>query len=129
LNLVAAKNLGIGHHDYLCLIAEESTGQAAQVYAQSGWRRRGLVVGRGGACQAILFPDFHEALALAIVVAKQVNLVVLSQPAMNLGKKILSLGVGDLRFRRTLGEGAESLKAPQIPRARFSLRPSFELIE
>jgi len=50
-------------------------------------------------------------LAFAIVVAEDVNGVILAKPAMKLGKEFAPLRLGDLRFGRAFTERAESIEA------------------
>ena len=60
--------------------------------------------------EAVFLPDFVKPLPLSVVVAIDVNGVVLAQPAMQLGEEFAALGFGNLRFRRAVAERAESIE-------------------
>jgi hypothetical protein len=58
-------------------------------------------------------PNLLKPLALAVIVAKNVDGVVLPQPAVKLLEKFAPLRLGDLRFGRAIGqrtEGVERIK-------------------
>ncbi len=55
------------------------------------------------AFKAIFLPDFPEALALAIIIAKHVDSVVLPQPAVQLGEELAPLRFRHRGFQRAVG--------------------------
>src|SRR5262245_56515504 len=82
-----------------------------------------LLVCRVSTRQAVLFPDLHEPLPFTIIVAKQVQVVILPQPAMDLREKLFSLGLRNLWFGRTVAQGTECLEVLQIPQNRLCCLP------
>ena len=76
--------------------------------------------------QPQLVPDFLEALPLAVVVAKNVDGVILSQPAVKLLEKFAPLDLGDLRFWRALRQRTKRLQRGEersAARLKFRLQP------
>ncbi len=73
----------------------------------------------------MFFPDFLKALAFAVVIAENMNGIILSQPAMNLGEKFPALLLGDLRFGRTLSQRTKSVKTFKLRIADCGLRIGF----
>ena len=63
---------------------------------------------------AKLGPDFLEPLPFAVVVAKNVDGIILPQPAMKLLKEFAALRLGDLRFRRAFGQRAEGFEGGEL---------------
>ena len=59
-------------------------------------------------------PDFLEPLPFAVVVAKDVDGVILPQPAVELLEKFAPLRLGNLRFRRALGQRTEGVQAAEL---------------
>jgi hypothetical protein len=58
----------------------------------------------------MFFPDFLETLPFAVVVAKNVDGIILPQPAMKLLEKFAPLRLGDLRFLRALGQRTKGIE-------------------
>ena len=78
-------------------------------------RRGGRALGVGlWTFKAVFAPDFDEALALAVVVAEDMNTVVLAKPAVELGEEFAALGLGHLRLRGAVGERAEGIEAGEV---------------
>lgn len=109
LNLVAAKNLGVGRDDQFQFVADEAARQRAEVNFEA--------ILRG---EPVFLPNFLEALALAVVVAENVEGEALPQPAMQLNEKFAPLRLGDLRVEGALGQRAECFERgkAQIGRVR-----------
>ncbi len=57
----------------------------------------------------MFFPDFFKALAFAVVVTENMNGVILSQPAVDLGEEFTALRFGDLWFGRAFGRRSEGV--------------------
>ena len=74
-------------------------------------------------------PNFGKPLALAVVVAKNVDGIILPQPAVKLLKKFAALRLGDLRFRRALGQRTEGVERIEFQIANFKLRIGFASFE
>ena len=120
LDFVAAENFRISDNDEFCFFAEETARERAEVKRGTGilpasdffsriffnWRQTGS--------RSYEFrPDFLEPLALAVIVAEDVDGVILPQPAVDLLEEFAALRLGDWRFRRALGErtkGVERIK-------------------
>ena len=68
-------------------------------------------------------PNLLEALPLAVVVAEEMDRVVLPQPAMDLGEELLALRLGDVRFRAAVANGAKYLQALPSHWRRFGKAP------
>ena len=60
--------------------------------------------------QTVFFPDFREALALAVVVAEDVDRIALPQPSMELLEELPALGFGDSGIRAALGQRAKGVE-------------------
>ena len=110
LDFVTAENLRIGDDDQPGQFAEKAARQCAEVeggtYGNGG---RGWRLG-----QAILFPNFLEALALPFIVAKDMDGITLAQPAMQLIEESASLLFGHLRVRRSPAQWAKSIQALEL---------------
>src|ERR1700679_3495761 len=81
LNLVAAKNFGVGDDDDSGLRTNKTPGGGADGDA-----------GFFGAFESIFLPDFLEPLAFPVIVAEDLDRIALAQPAMKLLKKFPALG-------------------------------------
>ena len=86
-------------------------------------RSRGQPRRRSGLAQSILLPNLAEPLAFAGIVAEDVDVVALTQPAMQLRKELPPLGLGHRQLRRALngalmipGEGAAPLAGEAFER-------------
>src|SRR5947209_1449038 len=62
----------------------------------------------------ILLPNFAKALPFAFVVAKNMDIVALAQPAVELGKKLTPLRFGDLRVGRSRAKWTEGIQALEL---------------
>ena len=87
---------------------------------------------RRDACPTKFLPDFLKPLPLAVVVAKNVDGIILPQPAVKLLEKFAALRLGDLRFRRALGQRTEGVEDVEIadwrdPRDLCEIRPRSRL--
>ena len=69
-------------------------------------------IGPGG--QAQFPPDFLETLPFAVVVAKNMDGLILPQPAMKLLEKFTALGLGNLRFQRPLSQRTERIERNEV---------------
>jgi hypothetical protein len=111
-DLVASKNFGVGDDDHAGGVAQEPAAQSADLQM-----RFPGTFGLGFTLLKTLFdPDLLEPLAFAIVVAEHLDAVVLTQPTMNLGEELTSLGLGDLGFGQGVGDGTERLQTVQHQR-------------
>ena len=57
-----------------------------------------------------LLPNFHEPLPLAVVVAEDVNGMVLAEPAVKLVEEFAALRLGDLWIRRAFAERTKGVE-------------------
>ena len=79
-------------------------------------------------------PDFLKPLPLAVVVAENVDGVILPQPAVKLLEKFAPLRLGNLRFRRAFGQRTEGVQVFKLRMADWRmadwLRPArrFQII-
>src|ERR1039458_4964831 len=64
-----------------------------------------LLCFRGFLHQAVFVPDLGETLALAVIVAEDMDLIALAQPAVQLGEELAPLCFSHLRLRSALGQG------------------------
>ena len=78
LDFVAAENFRVGDDDKLCVFADKPARQCADARCDRG-------------VKAGILPDFLEALTLAVVVAENVDRVILPPPAMKLGEEFAAL--------------------------------------
>src|SRR6185503_13202462 len=92
LDFVTAKNFCIRHHDQFRFVTNEAAGEGADLDGGDialrcpvGAARRPYLI------KTMFLPDFLEALAFAVVVAENMNGVILSQPAVDLGEKFAAL--------------------------------------
>ena len=125
LDFVAAKNLRIRDDDEFCVVADESRVRASR-FGSGVWRLASGVLLREHLHPAprpqnpdSIPPDFLKPLPFAVVVAEDVDGVILPQPAVELLEKFPALRLGDLRFRRALGQRAEGVKTIGIVDCRF----------
>src|ERR1017187_2903919 len=137
LDFVAAENFRIGDDDEFGLVADETTGEGAEVQRRTGvapvsnffflcffrWRQ-------AGSLSYEFHPNFRKPLAFAVVVAKDMDRVILPQPAVELLKKLAPLRLGDWRLRRTFGQRTERVERSkprnaelQFGRLEFRLQP------
>ena len=93
LDFVAPENFRIGDNDEFRLVTNEAARERAGLNHQPCFRRK-----------TVFLPNLLETLPLAVVVAKDVDGVILPQPAMKLLEKLAALSFGDLRFRRAFGQ-------------------------
>ncbi len=75
--------------------------------------------------QAQFIPNFLKPLSFAVIVAKDVDGVILPQPAVKLLEKFAPLRLGDLRFRRALRQRTEGVQVFKLRIAEFGLRNGF----
>src|SRR5882724_10130953 len=87
LDFVATKNLRVGDDGEFHFLADKTTGERSDLYCRC-------------IAETEFLPDFLKALPLAVVVAENVNRIILTQPAVKLLEKFASLRLGDLRLRR-----------------------------
>jgi len=73
----------------------------------------------------MFFPNFLKPLTLAVVVAENMNDIILSQPAMQLLEKFTTLRLGDWQFRRALGQRTKRIERIKLRIVDFSLRIGF----
>src|SRR5262249_46535903 len=121
LYLIAAKNLRIGHDYKFCLIRNKSSSERTKMHRRRciaaffisillnlrSWRRARTV-------QTEFFPDLQKALLLSVVIAKDMNGIVLSKPAMQLRKKFSALDFSDLRLKRTFCQWPMRIEAGEV---------------
>jgi hypothetical protein len=106
LDLIAAEDLGVGDDGEPCLREEEPAGQGAEVQRGLGsWRRLGWEI------ETIVVPDLEEPLTFAVVVADDVDGVVLAEPSVQLVKEIAALDFGDLWIGHVIGDGPKGVQA------------------
>ena len=116
LDFVAAKNLRVGDDYELGLVADEATRERTEMQRRTGvapvsnfffsffrWRQARRLSYK-------FSPNLLKPLALAVVVAKDVNGIILPQPAMELLEKFAPLRLGNLRFGRALGERTKGVE-------------------
>src|SRR3974390_3268632 len=107
LHFVTPKNFCVRNDHRFGFPAEDPAGKGTQMGGESGVLS--LEFGASGSLaqdfgfriiQAIFLPYFAEALALAVIITKDVAAIVLSHPAMELGEKPPPLRFGYRRIRR-----------------------------
>ncbi len=119
LDFVAAKNFRVGDHDEFRLVANKAAGERAEVNGGDIALRWPVGAARRPCLrQSEFIPNFLKPLPLAVVVAKDVDGVILPQPAVKLVEKFAALRLGDRRFGRTLGQRTEGVQV-------FKLRIGF----
>src|SRR5579872_3176760 len=64
--------------------------------------------------QSIFLPNLGKPLALAVIVAENVDCIILAQPAMELFEEFLPLGLGYLGIRSPAGQRAERFQALKV---------------
>ena len=100
LHLVAAENFRVRDDDEFGGLKEKAARESAQGHAQGG-----------GIAQAVFPPNLLEALAFAVVVAEEMDGVVLARPALQLLEKLAALSGGDGRLGALAADGAEDFQA------------------
>src|SRR5262249_31563837 len=103
LHFVSAEDFGIGNHNQFRIIEQKAPAEIADGDARKRVER-----------QLVFLPDFTEPLLLAVVIAENIDVVALSQPAMELIEKLTALRFGNQRFWCLLGERTESFKAVDV---------------
>ena len=106
LDFVTAENFRVGDNDQFCFFANEAARQITNLNLQI------LFDGK-----AVFFPNFREALLFAVVVAENVDGIILPQPAVKLLEKFATLRLGDLRFGRAF---RQRTKASRLSKCRFA---------
>ena len=101
LDFVAAENFRIGDDNDFRGLKKKSARQA----------RRCATCNVRGVAETVFPPDFLEALAFAVVVAKHMDGIILARPAMQLREEFSALRFGDLRFGRAIADGPEHFEA------------------
>ena len=111
LDFVAPKNFRIGDNDDFCRVANKSASERTDLNHQFFFDAK-----------TMFLPDFFKALAFAIVVAKNVDEKILSQPAMQLLKKFAALRLGNLRFRRAFRQRTKCVEGFKLQSSLANLR-------
>src|SRR5206468_4095132 len=91
LHFVTAKNFRVGDDNKFGFFAQKPASQRSELN-----RKLCFVT------KSLLAPDFIESLPFALVVAENMNGVILPQPAVKLRKKFVSLRFGNWRLERAL---------------------------
>ena len=73
-------------------------------------------------------PNFFKPLPFAVVVAENVDGIILAQPAMKLVEKFAALRLGNLQFRRAFGQRTKGIERMQRS-ARWGERPREPALE
>ena len=116
MNFVAPKNFRIGHDDKFCFFVNKAASERANMDLGSGVRVLGLRGGnlfprsRDARRKTQFGPDFLEALTFTVVIAENLNRVILPQPAVHLVEKFTPLHLGDLGYWRAFGERTEGIE-------------------
>jgi hypothetical protein len=103
LDLVTAEDFRIGDNDQFCRVANETPREGAEM-------DEGLCLVR----QAELLPNFLKALALAVVVAEDMNGKILPLPAVQLLEEFPPLRLGNLRLRCALGQRPKGVERRKL---------------
>src|SRR6185437_6690357 len=98
LDFVTAKNFRICDDDQFRFVANKAAGEGTDLNLGCGVVSVSRLVEPQVRLygETMFFPDFFKALAFAVVVAENMNGVILSQPAMDLGEEFTALRFGDL---------------------------------
>src|SRR6267378_3396297 len=72
--------------------------------------------------ETILLPNFIEPIAFALVVAKNVNSIILPQPSMQLREELAPLHFRYLRIRRALRQGPMGIQTFEVRNAESGVR-------
>ena len=110
LDFVTAKNFRIGDDDQFRLVANKAAGQRADLNLRCNVGSVSRLVEPQARRYIEFLPDFLKSLAFAVVVAKNVDGIILPQPAVKLLEKFAALRLGDLRFGRAFGQRTESVE-------------------
>jgi len=110
LDFIAAENFCIGHDDNLGVVADKTASEGTDLDLGRGVGFVSRLFEPQARRYTEFFPDFLKALAFAVVVAENMNGIILSQPAVDLGKKFTALRFGDLRFRRAFAQRTKSVE-------------------
>ncbi len=116
LDFVAPENFRIGDDDQFGFVADETTCERANSGLGSGvWslgrsEARVFPKIRDARSQTQFRPDFLKPLPLAVVVAENVDGIILSQPAMNLLEKFAPLRLCNLWFGHAVSQRTESIE-------------------
>ncbi len=110
LDFVASEDFRIGDDHELRFVTNEAAGERTDLDVGFGVGFVSRLVGPQSRRYTELFPDFLKALALAIVVAKDVDVVLLPEPAVKLLEKFTALRLGNLRFGRAFRQRTEGIK-------------------
>ena len=126
LDLVTPENLGVRNDNQPGCFAKKSAGKRSDVSRRTRDERQGrngirllLLDGRLWT-RAHFLPDFLESLPFAVVVAEDMDGMVLAQPAVELAKKFTALQLGDLRFGHAVGQRPKRLKTRKQCRFAFA---------
>ena len=125
LNFIAPKNFRVGDDNEFCCFAQEPAGKRANSRLGSGVRVLGLrgarvfLQIRDARSKTQLLPNFREPLPLAVVVAEDVNGMVLAEPAVKLVEEFAALRLGDLWIRRMFAERAKGVERIEPGSAEF----------
>ena len=109
----------------------ESARKRADAQVRQRFRGRALRQICGNESESIFLPDFAEALAFAVVIAKYLHSVPLPQPAMHLFKELAALQFGNVEFRGAIGDRPEGVEAgkPRIQGCFFAeFQPRMHLL-
>jgi len=117
LNLVAPKDFCVRGHDQFCFFTKIAAGKSAGMSAKP-WP--GSI--RGRIFETVFPPNFREPLTLALIVAKDMDGVILARPAMELSEEFAALGLGYLRFGRALRHRAECVEAFEMGSVEWGMR-------
>ena len=112
LNFVTPKNFRIGDNDEFRFVANKAASERADLQLKDFFLVR----------KAVFFPDFHESLPLAVVVAENMNGIILPQPAVKLLEKFAPLRLGNLWFGRALGQRTKRVERIKFRIANFGFR-------
>jgi hypothetical protein len=117
LNFVAAKNFRVGDNDEFCCFAKKSAGERAEVKCRTGvppvsnfFSRAFFRWRQAGSLSYEFRPDFPKPLQLAVIVAEDMNGMVLAEPAVKLVEEFTALHLGDLRVRRAFAERTKGVE-------------------
>ncbi len=132
LDLITTEYLGVRHRHKFARVKQEAAGQGADQDLKRLGGRGGATSGRRrfgfdrGLFKTVFLPNLLETLAFAVVVAEDLDVVVLAQPAMQLGEELASLSFGHMRFGSVPGDGTKSVEVLELWRT-LVIRDGFRL--
>src|SRR5437762_223875 len=108
LDFVTAKNFRIGDDDQFCFIEEKAARKTSRMQSRT------MILQIFLFCETVLLPNLLKPLPLAVIVAKNMHRIILSQPTMQLREKFTALRLSHVRLRLALRQRAECIQTLEV---------------